>query len=107
MLVDYELEGGVLEEYWKYPLETLYDRAGDCEDTSILLAVLYKATGYAVFVLLPGHAVKAVVLPSDTVGYYYSVNFKNYYFCETTAETSLGEATMTNVATLIIVPDGE
>jgi len=106
LLVDDELEDGVVEEYWKYPLETLYDQAGDCEDTSILLAALYKAAEYdTAFVLLPGHAVTAVVLPSDTVGYYYSVDSKNYYFCETTAETSLGEATMSNAATLIIVPD--
>ena len=106
LFVDDELEDGVVEEYWKYPLETLYDRAGDCEDTSILLAALFKAAGYdAALVLLPGHAIAAVVLPSDTVGYYYSVNSKNYYFCETTAETSLGQATMTNAATLIIVPD--
>ncbi|MFA6710914.1 MAG: hypothetical protein WCR83_06300 [Candidatus Methanomethylophilaceae archaeon] len=106
LFVDDELVDGVVEEYWKYPLETLYDRAGDCEDTSILLAALFKAAGYdTALVLLPGHAVTAVVLPSDTVGYYYSVDSKNYYFCETTAETSLGQATVTSTATLIIVPD--
>lgn len=51
-------------DYWKYPLETLWDSAGDCEDTSILLATILKAMGYdAVLVELPGHIGCAVSIP--------------------------------------------
>ena len=48
-------------EYWKYPLETLYDNNGDCEDTSILFAAIGKAMGFDTAVMLfPGHATGAV-----------------------------------------------
>jgi hypothetical protein len=48
-------------EYWKYPLETLYDRTGDCEDFSILAAALLDAAGHeAGIYLLPGHAMGAI-----------------------------------------------
>lgn len=34
-----------LLEHWKFPEETAHDRAGDCEDTSILLCSLLRAAG--------------------------------------------------------------
>lgn len=34
------------DEYPKFPLETLYDQGGDCEDSSILLASLLRELGY-------------------------------------------------------------
>jgi len=56
---DDEYKGGY--EYWRYPLETLCDRTGDCEDTSILLAAILDAAGYdSGIILLPGHAMCAV-----------------------------------------------
>jgi hypothetical protein len=33
-------------EYPRYPVETLFDRGGDCEDTSILVAALLDRMGY-------------------------------------------------------------
>ena len=33
------------EEYWRYPIETLADNEGDCEDTSILLVAILSAMG--------------------------------------------------------------
>ncbi len=33
-------------EYWKYPLETVFDGSGDCEDTSILFCAIVKAMDY-------------------------------------------------------------
>ena len=49
-------------EYWRYPLETLCDKKGDCEDTSILLAAILDAAGYdSGIILLPGHAMCAVI----------------------------------------------
>jgi len=62
--IDYEEDGpntGGMTEYWKYPLETLIDGKGDCEDGSILLAALLTAAGYdAGIFLLPGHAMAAI-----------------------------------------------
>jgi hypothetical protein len=39
-------------EYPRYPLETLFEQAGDCEDTSILLAALLTEMDYDVALLL-------------------------------------------------------
>ena len=60
--IDYDdEEAGSSSEYWRYPLETLCDRTGDCEDTSILLAALLDAKGIkAGIVLAPGHAMAAI-----------------------------------------------
>ena len=40
------------DEYPRYPVETLFDREGDCEDTSILLAAILTEMGYDVALLL-------------------------------------------------------
>ena len=51
------------EEYWAFPMETMYHRMGDCEDTSILLAALYSASGYTSSLLrFPGHMVVGLAL---------------------------------------------
>ncbi|MBI2266326.1 MAG: hypothetical protein HYU64_14365 [Armatimonadetes bacterium] len=41
------------DEYPRYPVETLVDNGGDCEDTSILLASILKAMGYPTVLLAP------------------------------------------------------
>ena len=71
-------------EYWKFPIETLADGNGDCEDTAILTAALIKEMGYDVaIVLLPEHAAVAVACENCN-GYYYPLNGKRYYYLETT-----------------------
>ena len=51
------------EEYWAYPMETLYYRMGDCEDTSVLYCALLSASGYTSgMVLLPSHVLVGVIL---------------------------------------------
>lgn len=79
-------------EYWRYPVETLVDEGGDCEDTSILYASLMEAMGYdAVLILLPGHAAVGIE-GSGYPGTYYNYNGVNYYYCETTSPTlNMGE----------------
>lgn len=73
------------EEYWKFPLETLYDMGGDCEDTSILLAALMEAMGYdSALLLFPGHMATGVSADGLS-GTYYPYGGLNYYYCETTA----------------------
>jgi len=82
---------GERTEYPKYPVETLADGTGDCEDTAILTAALLKEMGYDVAVVLPpGHAAVAVTCDNCN-GYYYPLNGKRYYYLETTgAGYSLG-----------------
>ena len=79
------------EEYWKYPIETLADGRGDCEDTAILTAAILNEMGYDVaLVTPPGHAAVAIACENCN-GYYYPVDGKRYYYLETTgAGFSLG-----------------
>ena len=83
-------------EYPRYPIETLIEQTGDCEDTSALLISLMKAIGYdAAIILIPeawdgyGHAAVGVNITEGT-GVHYILNEgteeqKNYYYAETTA----------------------
>ena len=94
-MYDSDLNGRT--EYWKFPLETVVDGAGDCEDTSILFCAVAKAMGYdtALMTLFasntPGqigaanHCVSLVSVDGDT-GYqkYTTISGTDYYFCETT-----------------------
>ena len=57
----YDADSMGQDEYWKYPVETLFDENGDCEDTSILFAAIGKAMGYDTAVMLfSGHATGAI-----------------------------------------------
>ena len=74
-------------EYPKYPLETLVDRGGDCEDTSILLAELLQELGYGVVLLLmpkANHMAVGVAGDESIDGAYYTKNDTQYYYLETT-----------------------
>lgn len=63
---DTETKG--LSEYWKYPLETLFEQNGDCEDTSILFCAIGKAMGYdTALMLFSGHATGGINITD--VGY--------------------------------------
>jgi FtsZ-binding cell division protein ZapB len=74
------------DEYPRYPIETLYDDGGDCEDTSIIAAALLHTMNYDIVLLsLPGHMAVGVYLPG-TYGSYYQNNGKNYFYLETTGE---------------------
>ena len=80
----YDKDTKGVNEYWKYPIETLYDGKGDCEDTSILYAAIMKAMGYKVALLVyDDHAAAAIHLTNGS-GTYYEKNGLKYYYCETT-----------------------
>ena len=83
-------------EYPRYPIETLVDQTGDCEDTSALLISLLESLGYeAAMILIPeawdgyGHAAVGVnVEGASGVNYILNENQNNeisYYYAETTA----------------------
>ena len=72
-------------DYPKFPIETLAEFGGDCEDTSILLASMLKAMGYStVLINPPGHMAMAVAV-DDCEGVAYRYNGRRYYYIETTA----------------------
>jgi hypothetical protein len=72
-------------EYPKFPVETLAEFGGDCEDTSILLAAMLREMGYAtVFINPPGHMAIAMAC-DDCEGVAYRQDGRRYYYIETTA----------------------
>lgn len=93
--IDYvsDTESKGCTEYWKYPVETLFECCGDCEDTSILYCSVMKACGYDTALFLytgaqyqdNAHCACGVSLPEKTSGTYYEKDGKKYYYCETTA----------------------
>lgn len=93
--IKYELDEdtkGCLE-YWRFPVETLVDKVGDCEDTSVLYASIMKALGYDTVLFFYtwtnndgqriGHIAVGINLDGDH-GSYILENGKKYYYCETT-----------------------
>jgi hypothetical protein len=78
-------------EYPRYPLETLKEKRGDCEDKAILTAALLDSLGYNVSLIrLPQHMAVGVNLNETIPGYSYYID--QYYFLEsTTLFTPLGK----------------
>jgi len=89
------------DEYWQFPLETLYLKTGDCEDTSILFCAIAKEMGYTTALLLYNGHMSAGVSISDYTASSSSGTSNvsvqtsgddsltdgtnSYYYCETTA----------------------
>ena len=70
-------------DYPKYPIETLVEQGGDCEDKAALTVAILKTFGFdAVLVSLPGHMAAAIYC--SNCGGYYAHNGKHYAFIETT-----------------------
>ena len=82
----YDWESTGAAEYPRYPIETLFEGRGDCEDTSILMAALLKELGYDVgFFELPGHLAVALRTSDDYAGgSYYEINGHRYLYIEST-----------------------
>jgi len=74
------------QDYWAFPLETLHNGQGDCEDKSFLYASIMVDLGYhAALLYYEAHmaiGVGADYIPSGT---YYEVGGVSYYYCETTS----------------------
>ena len=81
------------DEYPRYPLETLVDHGGDCEDTAILTAALLQEMDYgSVLIELPEHMAVGVKCSDDFYGTYYEYGGSRYYYLETTgAGWDIGE----------------
>jgi hypothetical protein len=86
------------DEYPRYPVETLVDKGGDCEDTSILFASIVRGMGYRVVLLEleeDHHMAVGVSISADMVTNWYRPYPLTYYttgtgeiyaYCETTSE---------------------
>jgi len=73
------------DEYPRYPIETLVDMTGDCEDTSILAAALLDMMEYdVVLVELPNHMAIGIAGGGEFYGTYYLDNGTKYFYAETT-----------------------
>jgi hypothetical protein len=74
-------------EYPRFPVETLSDGMGDCEDFSILGAAILKCMGYEVgLMVLPGHAALGVAGATGLPGPYVEKDGLRYYYREMTAD---------------------
>ena len=93
-------------DYWKFPVETLWEKNGDCEDHAVLLAALLKALGYDVVLhhvyvyqgskLVSGHVAVGVVVEGGS-GYSTIIDGKEYFYCEGTAEVGQSWLNQANV----------
>ncbi len=85
------------DEYPRYPIETLVDDGGDCEDTSILLAAILDSMGYGVVLVNPlEHLAVGVLCVEGMPGRYYPHKDGSYYYLETTNPGwSIGELPQT------------
>jgi hypothetical protein len=79
------------KDYEKYPVETLFDGGGDCEDKVILAAALLKALGMDVSMILlessdkkHSHMALGIYFPQKTSGTGFVHEGKKYYYTETT-----------------------
>ena len=97
-------------EYPRYPLETLVEGCGDCEDMAILAAAILDQLGYDVVLLAftaeLHMAVGVRVLPPNPSVYQaYEWNGGEYYYVESTAEGwSIGARPALYASTPEIIP---
>lgn len=74
-------------EYPKYPIETLVERGGDCEDTAILLAAIFREMGISTILISPpGHMATAIAIDGKQ-GTHIKWKGKNYHYIETTGNS--------------------
>lgn len=74
------------DEYPKFPLETLADEGGDCEDSAILLASLLRELNYdTVLIQFSDHMAAGIKGNESLPGNYFEQDGKRYYYVETTS----------------------
>lgn len=87
--VDDSVAKGV-DDYPNFPIETLFEQKGDCEDTAMLLAAILKELGFDAVLLTfvepngGGHMAVGVSGEGDFYGTCYPYNDKLYFYVETT-----------------------
>ena len=97
-----DLDGYGVNEYPAYPIETLVNGYGDCEDTAALYVSIMRVLGYdavllAMFYLPDGHMAAGIAGPYIGTGMPYGYIDGNifdgtiYYYCETSGPFGIGE----------------
>ena len=82
-----DIESSGRNEYYKYPVETLVDGCGDCEDSAILTAAIIRELGYgAVLLVFDNHVAVGVKGGENVYGTYWTYNGDRYFYLETTAK---------------------
>lgn len=85
-----DAEGMGLDEHWRFPVETIHDGRGDCEDTTILLLALLDVLGVpAVPIWHPGHVAVGMLAEDghpDAIG----VDDRHVRYVETTTVAPIG-----------------
>lgn len=75
------------DEYLRYPIETLVDGCGDCEDkVALLAALLYEMDVDFILLILPEHMAVGVHCDGVEANRYLLFHDKQYYYLETTME---------------------
>lgn len=97
------------DDYPRYPIETLLENGGDCEDTVLLSATLLRQMGYGTAIIFlpayaPEYAALGVLGNKTVIGTYYLVDGKRYYYVETTGQGwQVGQVPFEYYGTLAIV----
>lgn len=75
------------DDFPRYPVETLAESGGDCEDTAILYAAIAQAMGYgAVLLNPPGHMATGVLVEAGFQGVTYTFEGRRWAYAETTGD---------------------
>lgn len=77
------------EDWPRYPIETLMDEAGDCEDDAILACAVLKRLGFEVVLLIfPAHCALGVAGAQGLPGHFVhdQASRLDYFYGETTSE---------------------
>ena len=82
--LEYKQDSATLE-HPKYPVETLFDGGGDCEDTTILMSHLLREMDVdTALIYMPGHM--ALAVEGNSTGRKWNLDNTTYYYLETTAK---------------------
>lgn len=74
-------------EYLRFPIETIFDKTGDCDCKAILASTLFKNLGFRVaFALMPGHAALAISTDSAPFFANFEMNGTSWFYCESTGD---------------------
>ncbi len=92
-VVDYQDDNSTAgcEEYWRYPIETLVEQRGDCEDSTLLFASIMEnvdVDSVLLFYVLDdtnGHLATGIQSDENISGTVIDYKQKSYYYCETTS----------------------
>jgi len=84
MIYQYDIDYISRPDYPKYPIETIKDGRGDCEDTSFLMASILKALNLDVILLRYSDHMAMGFAYGTCPGDYYLYKGKTYCFLETT-----------------------